>query len=379
VIGRSRRASGAHAAAGVVYLVAAALAAPAVAQPSSGGAPPPSIEIVVVGRPDAYDRLRALLDRRLSALGSTAWSRADHVDAGEILSASPRHALRCWIDLADRRRARLTFAARSGERFLVRDFELSGDLDELDRAALAEVIELSVGALLENERAGLSRDETQALLARRAPRPGTAPAGPVPAIPPGGPSPLADAPALVWQGRRFEFGVFYAARAIADGLPIEHGPGVSAGFSQEIPRWAHGPRLFVGGWASGQVLWPETLSGSTASVRLQTIEARLGVELGLQRLRLRLGGGWDFVHLSPEAAGVPLAPAESRWTVPFFLETSIRAAVLHIRSCHLWASLYADLFPTAVDYGVADASGNFQAVFSPWRVRPGAAVEFLFP
>jgi hypothetical protein len=379
VIERRRRARGAHAAAGVVCVVAATLAAPAAAQPAAGGAPTPTIEIVVVGRTDAFERLRALLDRRLSALGSTAWSRADYVDAGEILSASPRHALRCWIDLGDRRRARLTFAAGSGERFLVRDFELSGDLDELDRAALAEVIELSVGALLENERAGLSRDETQALLARRAPRPGAAPPGPVPPIQPGGPSPLADAPALVWQGRRFELGVFYAGRAVADGLPIEHGPGVSAGLSQEIPRWSHGPRLFVGGWASGQVFWPETLSGSTANVRLQTLEARLGLELGLQRLRLRLGGGWDFVHLSPEAAGVPLAPAEAHWIAPFFFETSLRAAVLHIRSCHLWVSLHADIFPTAVDYGVEDTAGTFQPVFSPWRVRPGAAVEFLFP
>jgi hypothetical protein len=360
-------------------VAAVALAAPSFAQPAAGAAPPPAIEIVVVGRADAYDRLRALLDRRLSALGTTAWSRAERVDASEVLAASPRHALRCWIDLGDRRRARLTFAAGSGERFLVRDFELSGDLDELDRAALAEVIELSVGALLENERAGLSRDETQALLARRASRPGAAAVGPVPPIPPGGPSPLADAPALVRQGRRFELGVFYAARAVAAGLPIEHGPGLSAGLSDELPRPAHGSRLFVGGWASAELLWPETVTGSTAGVRLETLEARLGGELGFHRLRLRLGVGWDFVHLAPEATGVPLAPAGARWIVPFFAETSIRAAVLQVRSSHLWVSLTVDVFPTAVDYGVADAGGTFEPVFSPWRVRPGLALELLFP
>jgi hypothetical protein len=381
VIGRRPRELRARAAAGVVYVVAAALAAPAVAQPAGGAAPPPPVlEIVVVGRPDAYDRLRALLDRRLSALGTTAWSRAERVDAGEILAASPRHALRCWIDLGDRRRARLTFAAGSGERFLVRDFELSGDLDELDRAALAEVIELSVGALLENDRAGLSRGETQALLARRAPGPGVAPAGPVPPLPPGGASPLADAPALVWQGRRFELGVFYAARAVAGGLPIEHGPGFSLGLSDEIRRrttsW---PRLFDGAWLSGQVLWPETVTGPAAGVRLETIATRLGIELGLQRLRLRLGAGWDFVHLSPEMTATPLAPTGARWTAPFVLEPALRAAVVHIRSCHLWLSVLADVFPTAVDYGVADAAGNVQPVFAPWRVRPGVALEALFP
>jgi hypothetical protein len=362
----------------IACVVAGALAAPAVAQPA-GASSRPAIEIVVVGRTEAFDRLRALLDRRLSALGTTAWSRAERVDAGEILSASPRHALRCWIDLGDRRRARLTFAAGSGERFLVRDFELSGNLDELDRAALAEVIELSVGALLENERAGLSRDETQALLARRAAGPAAAPLGPVPPIPPGGPSPLADAPALVWRGQRFELGVFYEARAMAAGLPIEHGLGVSLGLSDEIRRRTYWPRLFNGGWASAQVLWPETVTSSAASVRLQTIEARLGIELGLYRLRLRLGAGWDFVHVAPEPSSAALAPAAARWIVPFFYETSIRGAVLHVRSCHLWVNLFADIFPTALDYGIEDAAGNFQPVFSPWRVRPGAALEAVFP
>jgi hypothetical protein len=384
VIASGREGSRARAAAAVVCLAAAALARAAAAQPAEAPAPPPApsppaIEIAVVGRADAFDRLRALLDRRLSALGTTAWSRAERVDAGDVLTASPRHALRCWIDLGDRRRARLTFAAGSGERFLVRDFELSGDLDEIDRAALAEVIELSVGALLENARAGLSRGETQALLARRGPGPAPLPSGPVPPIPPGTPSPLADAPALVWQGQRFELGVFYAARAVAAGLPIENGLGFLLGLSDEIRRRTYWPRLFDGGWLSAQVFWPETVTGAAAGVRLETIAARFGIELGLRRLRLRLGAGWDFVYLTPQMTAAPLAAAGARWTAPFVYETAVRAAVVHIRSCHLWLNLFADIFPTAVDYGVADAAGNFQPVFSPWRVRPGLALEALFP
>jgi hypothetical protein len=384
VIGRQRDVARARAAAGLVCAVAALLAGSLRAQPAAEGAPAitPSaraIEIVVVGRPDAYERLHALLDRRLSALGTTAWSRAERVDAGEVLSVSPRHALRCWIDLGDRQRARLTFAARSGERFLVRDFELSGDLDEIDRAALAEVIELSIGALLENERAGLSRGETQALLARRAPEPAASPSVPTSPIPPGRPSPPAEAPPLVWHGQRFELGVFYAARAVAAGLPIDNGPGFSLGLSEEAPRRKYWRRLFNGGWISAQVLWPETVTGTTAGLRLQTITARLGIELGLYRLRLRLGAGWDFVHLSPEVAAAPLAPAAARWTAPFAYETSVRAAVLRVRSCHVWLNAFADIFPTAVAYGVTDGSGAFQAVFSPWRVRPGLALEVVFP
>jgi hypothetical protein len=380
-LGRRRARKSAWAVPFLAMLVAAGARAQPATMPPPTPAPSSSqaIEIIVVGRPDAFERLRALLDRRLSALGTTAWSRAERVDAGEVLAVSPRHALRCWIDLGDRRRARLTFAARSGERFLVRAFELSGDLDEIDRAALAEVIELSIGALLEDERAGLSRGEAQALLARRAPGPAAPPSGPVPPIPPGAPSPLADAPALVWQGQRFELGVFYGARAMAAGLPIENGPGFSLGLSDEITRRRYWRRLFNGGWISAQFLWPETLTGAAAGVRLQTIAARLGIELGLYRLRLRLGAGYDFVHLSPQMTGAPLAPAAAHWSTQFVYETSVRAAVLHVRSCHVWLNLFADIFPTAIDYGVVDAGGTFQPVFSPWRVRPGLAVELLFP
>jgi hypothetical protein len=31
----------------------------------------------------------------------------------------------------------------------------------------------------------------------------------------------------------------------------------------------------------------------------------------------------------------------------------------------LWVNQFADILPTAVDYGVADAVGKFQPVFSP--------------
>jgi hypothetical protein len=95
--------------AGAAVVVAVALASPAAAQPAAvvtnaAASPAPSIEIVVVGSPPLvdqlrFDRLRALLEHRLAALGATTWSRADRVDAGDVLAASPAHLLRCWIDL----------------------------------------------------------------------------------------------------------------------------------------------------------------------------------------------------------------------------------------------------------------------------------------
>jgi hypothetical protein len=378
-VNRARFGSDRAAARAGPLIVALTLSGAARAQSAPASPAPPSIEIVVVGRADAYERLHALLDRRLSAMGSTAWSRAERVDAGDVLALSPGHALRCWIDLGDPRRARLTFAARSGERFLARDFELSGDLDEIDQAALAEVIELSIRALIEDERAGLSRGETQLLLARRAtgspvpPRP-----SPAPPAPPGAPSSLADAPSRMPQGRRFDLGVFYAAEAVADGPPIDNGPGLSLALSHEIRRQVLGRPLFTAGWVSARVRLPETVTGTDAGVRLAGVAVRLGVELGLEHLRLRLGAGWDFVHVSPEAASAALAPAGARWTSALACEGAIRIALADIGSSRLWISLLGDVLPTGIDYGV-DAGGRFEVVFSPWRVRPGLALEIIFP
>ncbi len=370
------------------------LASPAAAQPAAevtnAVAPPaPAIEIILVGSRARFGPLRALLERRLAALGPTSWSRAERVDAGDVLAASPAHALRCWIDLRDHGRARLSFAARSAERFLLRDLELSGDLEssgdlsELDRAALAEVIELSIGALLEDERAGLSRSETQALLARRAaPAPAGAAAGPVPRSPTSASSPLVDAPAPVRREApipaRFEWGVFYAAQAVAGGLPIDNGPGLSLALSAEVGPAFHRPRLFSAGWISVQYRLPETVSGTQAGVGLEAVVTRLGLELGLSRWRLRLGAGWDFVHVSPEATNAALALAPPHSTMSVAYQFAVRAQVARVGAAHLWVSLLADLLPTAVDYDVA-VGGGLVTVFSPWRVRPGAALEATFP
>jgi hypothetical protein len=361
----------------VAVIVSLAPSGAVYGQSVPAASPPPSLEIVVVGRGDAYARLRDLLDRRLSSMGSTTWSRADRVDADDVLGVHPGHALRCWIDLGDRRRARLTFAARSGERFLVRDFELSGDLDEIDRVALAEVIELSVQALIEDERAGLSRRETQALLARRVagappPQPPALPA------PPGTPSTPVDAAAPTRRGPRFELGVFYAAQAVAGGLPIDNGPGLSLALSDTTRRYASGRRLVTAGWMSARAVLPESVTGADASVGLVGAAARLGIELGLQRLRLRLGAGWDVLHLSPKPTSAALALAGSRWTSTFACQAALRVEITDVRSAHFWISLLGDAIPTAVDYGV-DSGGRFDVVFSPWRVRPGLALEIIFP
>jgi hypothetical protein len=346
--------------------------APAGAQAVPDASRPADVSIVVVGGLEDLERMRDLLDRRLSATRKTAWSRADLLAPADVLGAAPpTGGLRCWLDLRDRRRARMVFAARSGERFLVRDVELSGNFDELDRAALAEVVELSIEALFENDRAGLSRGEAEALLARRA-----APPPPSPAA--SGRSPLADAPAAVRQVTHYELGVFYAAQAQAAGLPVIQGPGLSLARSSELERDSAARRRFVAGWLTGQYRLPETVRGTVAAVRLDAVAARAGLEVGRRQLRARLGAGVDLVHVSPEAVAPSVALSAPHWSYGFALAGSVRLALYAGHGLRLWGSLLVDLLPTAVDYGV-DVGGTVTPVFSPWRARPGLAFDVTVP
>src|SRR6185295_16314451 len=132
--------------------------------------PAPAVDVTVVGTADDLERVRALAPRL--GTGGARWLRVDRLDPADVLRArrdGDAAAVRAWVDITVATRARLYFATRSGERFLVRDLELSGRFDEVDRAALTEVLESSIGALIADERAGLTRAEAEAVIARREP------------------------------------------------------------------------------------------------------------------------------------------------------------------------------------------------------------------
>jgi hypothetical protein len=169
------------------------------------------------------------------------------------------------------------------DRFLVRDVDLSARFDEVDRAALAEVLESSIGALVANERAGLTRAEAEAVLARREP-----PAAP-PAIASRQPQPP---PPALESPSRWAIGFFYAAQTASDDT-LDHGPGVTISFAgwrkfASVHEQGRGPALF----ASAQYRLPVHESTERIGVALDTVAARAGVECGpllWSRLRARLG------------------------------------------------------------------------------------------
>lgn len=354
-----------------VWRLAALGCALAIAPAVRAQTPAPAVDVTVVGSADDLERVRALVPRLSS--GGARWQRVDRLDPADVLRAGrdgDAAAVRAWVDTTTASRARLTFATRSAERFLVRDVDLSGRFDEVDRAALAEVLESSIGALVADERAGMTRAEAEAVLAPRAP-----PA--VIAQPPRPNSVPEPAPPSRWA-----IGLFYGAQALSDAPVIDHGPGLALAVAA-FPRWprvnqtGRGPNLF----ATAQYRLPVHEQTGRIGVGLYTVAARAGVECGpliWSRLRVRLGAGADIVHVAPESSDPGAALSAPHWSASLVGSAALRANVaLQPRRFWLSAVIFADVLPAAVRYN-ASIDGTTTSVFSPWRFRPGLTLELTF-
>jgi hypothetical protein len=359
----------------------------------------PAVDVTVVGTADDLERVRDLVPRLMG--GGARWSRVEKLDPADVLRDrrdGDTAAVRAWVDVTVATRVRLYFATRSGsrvgergvpprepfaggvgpsqgptfDRFLVRDVDLSARFDEVDRAALAEVLESSIGALVANERAGLTRAEAEAVLARREP-----PAAP-PAIASRQPQPP---PPALESPSRWAIGFFYAAQTASDDT-LDHGPGVTISFAgwrkfASVHEQGRGPALF----ASAQYRLPVHESTERIGVALDTVAARAGVECGpllWSRLRARLGAGVDIVRVKPESSDPAATLTGARWTASVVASAALRANLAR-RPGLFWlsAALFADVLPTTVRYD-AIIDGATAPVFSPWRVRPGLTVELTF-
>ena len=359
----------------VAPLLTAGIACAIVATPVRAQDGGPAVDVTVVGTADDLERARGLVPRL--AGGGTHWLRIDKLDPADVLRDrrdGDGAAVRVWVDLTSATRARLYFATRS-ERFLVRDVDLSGHFDEVDRAALGEVLDSSVGALVANERAGLTRAEAEAVLAHReTPAPPSAIAAPAPVLAASG----GEAPAP----SRWAVGFFYAGQAQSDGPALDHGPGLTLAVAA-FPRWpqvhatGRGPIVF----ASGQYRLPIHEQTPRVGVALYTIAARAGVECGpllWSRLRVRLGAGVDFVHVTPESTDHAVTLTSVHWSTSFVASAALRANLVE-RPHRFWISavLLADVLPTSVRYDLA-VDATTETVFAPWRIRPGLTVELTF-
>jgi hypothetical protein len=381
-----------------VWAATPPMAAPATAS-QSGAAEAAVVEIAVVGSAVDLTRMRALLGPRPARGATIHWRRLDSFSPFEILRAPPEPAgaralaTRCWIDLTDRghgrghgrRHAHLYFSGRSGARFLIRDVDVSDKFDELDLTSLAEVIDSSLTAVVEDDLVGITRAEAERLLAQQTPAPQPrardsatesavlAPAVPSPAIPHG-----------AWSGG-VAAGVFYAAQGFATELPVVSGPGVIASVPVLSAGGDSGWQLGV--WISGQYQIPASANADLASVRLAAIATRAGLlarwPLGRRRpvrigIEARLGAGADTIHLTPRPGTQDGSAAltGARWSTSTAI-TGAAGVVARLGDAdrvRLGVRAFADLLPVATHYDVAVA-GQPITVVAPDRVRPGLVAE----
>jgi hypothetical protein len=382
------------------------------------------VELTVVGSAADLVRVRSVIEPWPIHGSAPHWVRTARFNPIEILQTihDSRPVIRCWVDVSDqqqaRRRARLYFAAPSGQQFLVRDVELSKSFDELDRESLSSVLELSIKALIDNQAIGLTREQARAVLVTREPSlegqpatpaedaiPGSPPApvptarGQVESPPPSSgdasspepPEPArAPAPTLAERARsteprgaqtpsglRFVASGLYAAQSLGGGLPLAHGPGLLLEASGGGDR----PGLAV--WLLGQLRWPERYAGTSAGVDVETVAARAGLgyalPLGSMHLGARLGAGIDATRLSPQPGTVdPSATlTPQRWTGSLVLTASFgiwKALGSHLRG---GVDILADLLPSPVHYDQR-VSGVTSEVAAPSRIRPGLLVHLGF-
>jgi hypothetical protein len=352
---------------GASVLAADALARAQEAAPVAAAPVSRTVEIVVVGSESDSEALRAALGTNAFDGATLRWSRKASLEADELFERPPDASdveVRVWIDLHDSKQASLYFADRAGERFLVRTVALPDGLSPLAREALGQVLELSVKALLEDDRVGMSRAETSALLnvgrneepAKQAPPPDV----PEPSEPPA----TADESSLGAE-------IFYGARLHSKDVSFVHGPGLGLGWiTESYSRYS----IF---WITAQYELPEELVTPEVGVEWTTLRVQGGIGLEFAAGTSffaggRLGAGVDVTSFSPrpgsESDAVTLEPSSvsTAPVVSFAFEGSVALSSRLAASARLFASFY----PVRVHYDL-EVGGETTTVLAPYWVRPG--------
>jgi hypothetical protein len=327
------------------------------------------VEIVVVGTVEELGALQAVMGPRDFGAAEARWVRAERLRREELLERRPQAsevAVRCFVGIGPGR-ANLYFANRTAERFLVRQVELPDGLDAAGREAIGQVLSLSVTALIEDAEAGLSRSETEKLLAaphehEHADPPPERDRPPRAATPLRASSSLGAAP-------------YYTTKLHSREVAVVHGPGLRVGWVSDV---LHAQRSY---WASASYEVPERYRLDQVGVAWETTSFRGGFELlyRLERIALllggRLGAGVDVVRFSPKSGtvvgGVVLTEARTA-TVPVL--TPAFALLLPLGSrVGVGLDVFADLHPVRLVFALGRPALT-EEVLAPYRVRPGAAL-----
>lgn len=285
--------------------------------------------------------------------------RLTHVpvfSAADVMTSNGRgEAARVWIEVGAGGHARITITDQHAQRFLVREAALPTWPDELARETIAQVVESSVAALLENQGLGMTRAQAHSLLLGHDERPA----------------------APQRAENHFGAGVFYQAQIFSPQISLAHGPGLRA---QVTTPTRVGP---AGLSASAQYVLPQTWDDATVGVRLQGVALRVGVGIDRPSPRLRLaawlGAGVDAVHVQPQQGSLGVATLTSaRWTAITVLRAEVRVGLRVAKRLALFLTPSLEWDPKKRTYSVTGVDGQ-AGVVAPYAVRPGLSLALEWP
>jgi len=226
---------------------------------------------------------------------------------------------------------------------------------------LSQVVELSMHALQEDLRAGLTREQAFPSPPPRPPPPAPAP---VTASPP-------SAPRLALHA-----GSFYSLSAHSAQVPVTHGPGLLLALG-----WS-GPRGALALATRGRYELPQTHDDPRIGLRFATLALRVDAEafatLGAGSagfVGLNLGLGPDLVWLWPRTSHATEGwePAAHRLSSALVLCGGVSGGVRLGARASVFLEVSAEFDPAKVHYDI-DVDGARETVVTRFRVRPVGAL-----
>lgn len=329
--------------------------------------------IVMIGEVGESDELADVLAELMEKSFDPHFVREESFHPEVFLAENERDA-RVWvfITLHDPGHARLYFRGPHGERFLLRELELRRGLDEVGRESIAQVVETSVGALI-NTGVGISREEAKAALAREhgadAPRPVARPtpesAKPVLAPPP---DPDAERSRVAFEAALRVVGSYGGSEvkeAFALGLEVGVEIGKPIGFvlrPRGVVERGTAHDLDTSPIAAELSTWSFRL-GLDAGVRSGAHVGFLGVSAGLDRVGISTKESSDptFSPTGDSADIVPIVRVEARYELAVSI---LRLGIAPFADVALEESHYDLVF-----------ENETRRLATAWIVRPGLAVS----
>lgn len=329
--------------------------------------PKPAVSIVVVGDRLPISVLSSSLGLPILSRFTLRFAPADRFGPEDLFRARLESAvdIHVWMDTETPGVVRLYFANRAGTRYLVRTIEFSDRMDEMDREALAQVLESSLSALAEGK-TGLTRKQAELLL--EPPKPARSAV-----TPPRGAAPRSAPSAPSWrrQSRGWlpEAALFYRVTPHGNELPVVHGPGVRMG----ADSFTSARQLGVA--ASAQYQFPQRHQDDRIGLRLRALALRFDVRTVETHLVPRsglvatLGPGLDATWLSAETREEAFEAERTRSSVVLLLAGGLAWQLRVAASVRLELGLGVELDLASVHYDILMLDGTERFV-SRWPVRP---------